>query len=128
MKKIVQMALLSMLISFVFTACERTRNYIPEEVNETAAVVPVEDVVEEKNSDTVQEALRDDAKLARKMSLTQFSEHMRGRKDYYSRFTDVHYNDGFVKINWTDAGLEIETAEGQISLSHTAAGEPQGSL
>ncbi|MFD2248457.1 hypothetical protein [Pontibacter ruber] len=127
MKKIVQMALLSMLISFVFTACERTRTYAPDETEEEAAIVPVEEVVEEKEPATVQEALRDDAKLARKMNLAQFSEHMRGRQEYYARFNDVHYNDGFVKIDWIDGALEIETAEGIINLKH-AAPEPSATL
>ena len=120
MKNIVQMALLSMMIAFAFTACERTRQYIPDEVKETAAVVPVENIVEEKVPASVQEALRDDAKLARKMSLAQFSEHMKSRQQYYQQFEDVHYQDDSVTIDWIDGALKIETLEGSINLQETA--------
>jgi hypothetical protein len=110
MKKILYIGACSALLAFGTTACERMDQNTE---NNLEASQPVERVEEEPKPVSVQDALREDARLARTMSLEQFSKHMRGRQAYYQQFEEVKYEDDFVKIKMEDDELKIETAEGK---------------
>ena len=113
MKRIIYLGAFSMLIALGATACERMdRNAETDlEANE-----PVERVEEKREPVTVQEALREDAKMARTMGLEKFASYMRGRQAYYQQFEEVKYEDDFVKIKMEDDELKIETAQGKAKF------------
>ena len=63
-----------------------------------------------------QQALKEDAKLARTMPLSQFAKHMKARESYYRQFEEVKYEDDFVKIKMEGDELKIETKEGKAKF------------
>lgn len=113
MKRILYIGACSALLALGSTACERMNQNTETDLE---ANQPVERVEEEPKPVTVQEALREDARLARTMSLEQFSKHMRARQTYYQQFEEVMYEDDFVKIKMEDDELKIETTEGKAKF------------
>lgn len=110
MKRILYIGAFSALITLGATACERMDQQTETNLEATE---PVERVEEAPKPVTVQDALREDARLARTMSLEQFAKHMRSRQAYYQQFEEVKYEDDFVKIKMEDDELKIETTEGK---------------
>jgi ribosome-binding protein aMBF1 (putative translation factor) len=113
MKKILYIGACSALIAFGTTACERMDQQTETQLEATE---PVEREEVATRPVTVQDALREDARLARTMSLEQFAKHMRARQSYYQQFEEVKYEDDFVKIKMEDDELKIETAEGKAKF------------
>lgn len=105
-----------MLIALAATACERMDSSTETDGASTHPVEAVEHVVEEKKPVTVQEALREDAKLARTMGLEKFAQHMKSRQSYYQQFEEVSYEDDFVKIKMEDDELKVETPTGKAKF------------
>lgn len=107
------MGAFSMLVALGATACERMDRTTETDLE---ANQPVEQVEEKTEPVTVQDALREDARLARTMGLEKFANYMRGRQAYYQQFEEVKYEDDFVKIKMEDDELKIETAQGKAKF------------
>jgi hypothetical protein len=113
MKRILYIGACSALLAFGATACERMDQNTESDLE---AKQPVERVEKEPRPVSAQDALREDARLARTMSLEQFSKHMRSRQAYYQQFEEVKYEDDFVKIKMEGDELKIETAAGKAKF------------
>jgi hypothetical protein len=113
MKRIIYIGACSLLIALSTTACERMDQNTETDLE---ANQPVERVEERKQPANVQDALREDARLARTMSLEKFASHMRSRQAYYQQFDEVNYEDDFVKIKMEGDELKIETEEGKAKF------------
>ncbi len=118
------MALLSMLITLAFSACERMNK--AAEDTEYASLIPTQITTKptpEKADITrkteLQQELEADAQLARTMPLVKYAGYMQSRKNYYSQFEEVKYQDEFVKIEMEAGELKVETNDGSASLEES---------
>ena len=65
---------------------------------------------------TVEQSLKEDARLARTQSVERFTRHMKSRTAYYRQFKEVKYEDEYVKIKMEGDDWKIETPNGKAKV------------
>ncbi len=118
------MALLSMLITLAFSACEKINKAAEETQTEhagfttdlTTTHIKSENAAPATAETTLQQELQSDAQLARTLPLVKYAAYMQSRQEYYSQFKQVKYEDEFVEIEMIDGELKVETKDGSASL------------